>query len=645
MLKSIKFKMIILGGIPLTVAIVFMLSSIRAKYKTVKEMNAMLRLSQLAVKMSALVHETQKERGRTAVFMGSDGTTFVTELTRQRQQTDASRAELEQFLETLDLDTYSKEFREVSNKAAKAKERLEEHRARVSNQSIPDAQGIAFYTQLNGLMLDVIQVISEISPQADLARLGAAYVNFLQDKERAGLERAVMSKTFASDRFAEGDLKLFGAQVNNQETYFEVFRSLAAPEQLAFFDQKLSDPVVAEVQRMRDMAFSRGFTTAKSKLFVTLVTSLGYGGTIHNYKNLVLRNIPKYREGFEKNYEEIIHILDQIETLSETIDKEKEHIQVIRNTIIEYRTAIATAAEMLRVGKTVAEIDDRVKIDDSPALEAIEKLAVTLDAKNFGVDAEYWFSSMVKKINLMKDIETRLSDDLSHQASALKADARNALIFISSVVGLVVIAVLTTMSLITRSITRPVDSIVLIAEAIADGDLSKKIDIRRKDELGKLAEAFRSMQNTIRKVSQEINGLSRNIQDGRLDVRGNPKTFDGDWRDLVVGMNNVIDAFMTPFNVTAEYLDRIAKGDIPEKIREEYKGDFVEVINNLNQGIDAITGLVAETGKLTEAAVEGRLDVRGRCATSAAIMPRLSVGSIIRLPLWWGISNGFRCQW
>jgi len=163
---------------------------------------------------------------------------------------------------------------------------------------------------------------------------------------------------------------------------------------------------------------------------------------------------------------------------------------------------------------------------------------------------------------------------------------------------------------ITRSITRPIRSIVAIANDIADGDLSKDIPIHQSDEIGKLADALRNMKNKIGAVLQETDGLIRGVQNGKLDTRGNAETFAGSWRELVSGVNNVIDAFMTPFNVAAEYIDRISKGDIPQKISNEFQGDFNEIKNNLNQCIDAVNGLAAETAMLTGAAVEGKLDTR-----------------------------------
>jgi len=60
----------------------------------------------------------------------------------------------------------------------------------------------------------------------------------------------------------------------------------------------------------------------------------------------------------------------------------------------------------------------------------------------------------------------------------------------------------------------------------------------------------------------------------------------------------------------AEYVDRISKGDIPPVITDEYKGDFNEIKNNLNQCIGAIKELITDTNTLVQAAVDGDLSAR-----------------------------------
>lgn len=141
---------------------------------------------------------------------------------------------------------------------------------------------------------------------------------------------------------------------------------------------------------------------------------------------------------------------------------------------------------------------------------------------------------------------------------------------------------------VTLSITRPVARIVKIADDIANGDFSQDIDIQQPDEIGHLADAFRNMKGTIRHVLQELDGLIRAVQQGKLETRGDATGFTGSWQELVSGVNTVIDAFVTPMNRAAASLDHISKGDIPEQITEEYQGDFNQLKNNLNQLINAI---------------------------------------------------------
>ena len=104
---------------------------------------------------------------------------------------------------------------------------------------------------------------------------------------------------------------------------------------------------------------------------------------------------------------------------------------------------------------------------------------------------------------------------------------------------------------------------------------------------------------------QETHNLIQAIQDGKLDTRGKAERFVGEWRELVVGMNDVINAFVRPITMAATVIDRIAKGDIPDKITEEYKGNFNEIKQNLNILIDSTN----EVTRLAEEMAAGNLTI------------------------------------
>ncbi|MBT0664201.1 response regulator [Geobacter pelophilus] len=93
--------------------------------------------------------------------------------------------------------------------------------------------------------------------------------------------------------------------------------------------------------------------------------------------------------------------------------------------------------------------------------------------------------------------------------------------------------------------TRPLARIVAVANDIARGDLSRNIEIERTDELGALALAFFSMKNTIRQVLRETETIISGVQAGNLAVRSSAEQFQGEWRDLIEGVNHLTDAFST----------------------------------------------------------------------------------------------------
>ena len=119
-----------------------------------------------------------------------------------------------------------------------------------------------------------------------------------------------------------------------------------------------------------------------------------------------------------------------------------------------------------------------------------------------------------------------------------------------------------------------------------------------------------NIQNIIKSVILQTKELVNAAVGGKLATRAKPDETNEEFREIVIGINSTLDAVIGPLNVAAEYVDRISKGNIPEKITDTYNGDFNEIKNNLNVCIDSINALVTDAGMLATAAVEGRLYTR-----------------------------------
>jgi methyl-accepting chemotaxis protein len=148
-----------------------------------------------------------------------------------------------------------------------------------------------------------------------------------------------------------------------------------------------------------------------------------------------------------------------------------------------------------------------------------------------------------------------------------------------------------------------------VANLVAVGDLNREITLKPGDTASVMA-AMKKMVDTIRALVADASMLSDAAIAGKLDTRADASRHQGDFQKIVVGVNETLDAVIGPLNVAAEYVDRIAKGDIPPKITDQYSGDFNEIKNNLNQAIDAVNALVADANMLSQAAVAGKLDTR-----------------------------------
>ncbi|HEY5958624.1 MAG TPA: methyl-accepting chemotaxis protein [Polyangiaceae bacterium] len=104
--------------------------------------------------------------------------------------------------------------------------------------------------------------------------------------------------------------------------------------------------------------------------------------------------------------------------------------------------------------------------------------------------------------------------------------------------------------------------------------------------------------------------LSQAAVEGKLGTRADASKHQGDFKKIVEGVNDTLNAVIGPLNVAADYVDKISLGNIPKKITENYNGDFNTIKNNLNRCIDAVNELVVDAQMLSQAAIEGRLATR-----------------------------------
>jgi methyl-accepting chemotaxis protein len=153
-----------------------------------------------------------------------------------------------------------------------------------------------------------------------------------------------------------------------------------------------------------------------------------------------------------------------------------------------------------------------------------------------------------------------------------------------------------------KRVTHVVDTV----KNIGQGDLRDLPDyqkIGRRSEHDELAPSMTLMMESINALVNDAGLLVKAAVEGRLATRADASKHQGEYRKIIEGVNQTLDAVIGPLNVAAEYVDRISKGDIPPKITDTYNGDFNEIKNNLNACIDGLGGLVEANAVLQRMAV------------------------------------------
>ncbi len=141
--------------------------------------------------------------------------------------------------------------------------------------------------------------------------------------------------------------------------------------------------------------------------------------------------------------------------------------------------------------------------------------------------------------------------------------------------------------------------------------------------LAAINDTIEHVRENLKALKADTSGLVEAAVEGHLAARADASKHTGDFRKIVEGVNQTLDAVIGPLQVSAAYVDQISKGTIPPKITDVYKGDFNAIKNNLNAVIEVLTMQQLDVQKLAEASREGRLDYRADPAKYAGDNGRL----------------------
>jgi methyl-accepting chemotaxis protein len=315
-------------------------------------------------------------------------------------------------------------------------------------------------------------------------------------------------------------------------------------------------------------------------------------------------DVPADREKMGKSIDDTISFVNKtMQTYKSRSNGAEE-----KKIIAEFETAWP---EMQRGYKEGMKAKDEGKDDE---------VARLLGAGSYGVQARMKTFAAIHELNEINrrnaEAANKANIDASYKASVTVLIAAIFAVALALALGLI----------LTTSITGPLKKGVWMMGELEQGHLTERLNMKRKDEIGILAQAMdrftEKLQNvvvgtlikisagdisielppmdskdeigpalklmieTIRNLVKEMDILTGNAMEGKLDVRGNAGTFNGAYRDIVAGVNKTLDAVMGPINEASAILEKVSNKDMSIRMNGDYRGDHAKIKESLNLAVE-----------------------------------------------------------
>ncbi|GAA4198088.1 HAMP domain-containing protein [Microbispora amethystogenes] len=173
------------------------------------------------------------------------------------------------------------------------------------------------------------------------------------------------------------------------------------------------------------------------------------------------------------------------------------------------------------------------------------------------------------------------------------------------------------------AIVTPVSGAADVIDAVAKGDLSRRIDVDRaaRGEVRRLGKAINGMVDQLSLFTSEVTRVTRDLgTEGRLGGRANLRGMSGSWRDLTEAVNTMSDRVSAQVRDIAEVTTAVAKGDLSRKVTVDAVGEMLELKHTVNTMVDQLSAFAEEVTRVarevgTEGILGGQAQVRGVSGT------------------------------
>ncbi|MGW0417533.1 HAMP domain-containing protein [Streptomyces sp. NPDC003015] len=201
---------------------------------------------------------------------------------------------------------------------------------------------------------------------------------------------------------------------------------------------------------------------------------------------------------------------------------------------------------------------------------------ITVDARGEILELKDTVNTMVEQLRAFADEVTRVAREVGTDG---RLGGRAQVLGVSGVWR----DLTDNVNYMADNLTSQVRNIAQVTTAVANGDLSKKIDVDARGEILELKTAINTMVDTLSSFSSEVTRVAREVgSEGRLGGQARVEGVYGTWKRLTTNVNELASNLTTQVRAIAEVASAVAQGDMSRAITVETQGEVTELKDNIN---------------------------------------------------------------
>jgi len=289
---------------------------------------------------------------------------------------------------------------------------------------------------------------------------------------------------------------------------------------------------------------------------------------------------------------EIAELKDTINTMVDQLSSFADEVtRVAREVGTE--GILGGQAQVEGVSGTWGDLTDNVNSMASNLTDQVRQIAVVTTAVATGdlsqkitVDARGEIAELKDTINTMVDQLRAFAAEVTRVAKEVGTDGKlGGQAEVEGVSG-TWRGLTENVNLMASNLTNQVRNIATVTTAVANGDLSKKIDVDAEGEVAELRDTINTMVDQLSSFADEVTRVAREVgTEGILGGQAQVKGVSGTWRDLTDSVNQLAGNLTTQVRAIAEVSAAVTQGDLTREITVEAQGEVSTLKDTINEMI------------------------------------------------------------